>query len=109
MNALAQAAGVAALRDQGHLERARAVVRDAKRFLTTELRGLGLDVLPSAANFLLVRVGDAATMRDRLLRRGVCVRACTDFGLPEHVRVGVRTPAECALLVRAVRETLADG
>ena len=63
----------------------------------------------SAANFLLVRAGDATALRTRLLRgHRVCVRDCTSFGLPEHVRIGVRRMDDCRRLAGALQEVLAN-
>ena len=95
VNAAAQAAGLAALGDVGHLEAARRVVRESRAYLVGELSELGLEVVPPTANFLLVRVGDGAAFRSALLERGVCVRDCASFGLPAYVRIGVRTLPDC--------------
>ena len=68
--------------------------------------------LQAAANFLLVRVGDAAAVRLRLLREHrVCVRDCASFGLPEHVRIDVRRMEDCRRLAGALREVMvtSDG
>ena len=107
VNAVAQAAGLAALDDDAHVEKARAVILDAKAYLRAELEALGLAVTPSAANFLLVKVGDAAGLRTGLLRRAIAVRDCASFGLPGHIRIAVRRREECARLVEALQETLA--
>ncbi len=104
VNAVAQAAGLAAIRDEAHLERARAEVRQARVYLTAALGELGLRVLPSSANYLLVDVGNAAGVRARLLKHGVCVRDCTSFGLPEYVRIGMRPVTDCQRLVAAFAE-----
>lgn len=109
VNALAQAAGLAALRDDDHVAAARVVIREAKAYLCAELDALGLAVSPSATNFLLVKVGDGAGVRSALLRRGLAVRDCASFGLPEHIRLAVRAREDCARLVGALREVLADG
>ena len=109
VNAVAQAAGLAALADEAHLAAAREVIREAKGYLWAELDTLGLTVSPSATNFLLVKVGDAGGVRRALLRRGLAVRDCASFGLPEHIRVAVRRQPECARLIEALREVLADG
>jgi histidinol-phosphate aminotransferase len=101
VNAVAQAAGLAAIGDAAHLARARDEVRRAHAYLTRALGALGLSVLPSAANFVLVEVGDAAATRAALLRHRVVVRDCTSFGLPRHVRIGLRTVPECERLVAA--------
>jgi histidinol-phosphate/aromatic aminotransferase/cobyric acid decarboxylase-like protein len=56
----------------------------------------------SDANFVLVQVEDgAAATRSRLARRGVLVRDCTSFGLPDHVRIAVPDEAGLARLVTA--------
>jgi histidinol-phosphate aminotransferase len=101
VNAVAQAAGLAAIGDEAHLERARAEVRQARVYLTAALSGLGFRVLPSSANYLLVEVGNAAAVRARLLEHGVCVRDCTSFGLPEYLRIGMRPIADCQQLIAA--------
>ena len=107
VNAAAQAAGIAALADPGHVERGRAAARAGREYLRRQLARLGLPWTASAANFLLVRVGDAATVRLRLLREHrVCVRDCASFGLPEHVRIGVRRMEDCRRLAGALQEVL---
>jgi histidinol-phosphate/aromatic aminotransferase/cobyric acid decarboxylase-like protein len=54
--------------------------------LVCVLRGAGFTPQPSDANFVLV---PAPGLRDRLARRGVLVRDCASFGLPDHVRIAV--------------------
>lgn len=106
VNAVAQAAGLAALDDDSHVEAARRAIGDSKTYLASELSRLGLAVVPSAANFLLVRVGRAAAVRSALLSRGIAVRDCTSFGLPDHIRIGIRRRDECRRLVEALGEVL---
>ena len=103
VNAAAQAAGLAALAEDAHVARGRALAEQAKALLTTELSALGWAVLPSAANFLLAEVGDAAAWTRALQGHGIYVRDCTSFGLPRHVRLAARPLDECAALVAAVR------
>jgi histidinol-phosphate aminotransferase len=99
VNALAQAAGLAALGDREHLEAGRRVARKARAFLVDGLARLGFPSLPSRTNYWLVRVGDAAALRADLLRRGILVRDGTSFGLPEHVRIAARPLDECERLL----------
>ena len=106
VNAAAQAAGIAALQDQAHVTAGREIISKAKSYLYAELRALGIPVISSAANFLLARVGDAPGVRSALLRRRAAVRDCTSFGLPEYIRIAVRTPGECAQLIESLREVL---
>jgi histidinol-phosphate aminotransferase len=56
--------------------------------------GLGLEFVPSVANFMLVKVGDGARVFGALQARGVIVRPVKVYGLPEWVRVTVGTPAQ---------------
>ena len=106
VNALAQAAGIAALSDEQHLIDGRKEVQVAKRYLLEEMGAMGLKCTPSAANFVLVKVGDAHSLRSTLLkRRHISVRDCASFGLPDYIRVGVRTLDDCKRLVAALRET----
>lgn len=108
VNAVAQAAGIAALEDPDHVEEGRRVVKAARKYLVREIRGLGLACPTPTANFLLVEVGNAAGIRLELLRRhGVCVRDCTSFGLPGHIRIGVRSMDDSQRLVEALADVVA--
>lgn len=109
VNALAQAAGVAALRDQKHLLRSLELLATAKSELMAALADLGMKVLPSAAPFFLVRVGDGAAVRRALLHQAILVRDCASFGLPHYIRICTRRPEENARLVAALREVSHAG
>ena len=103
VNALAQAAGLAVLGDTDYLGRARLAVEESKAYLTSELTALGYTVTPSAANFLLVQVGNGKTVCDTLVRSGLFVRDCASFGLPEYIRIGIRALTDCQRLVEALQ------
>jgi L-threonine-O-3-phosphate decarboxylase len=102
VNALAQAAGAAALEQDTWLADCIGRLHENKRALTDGLRRLGFDPLPSSTHYFLVRVGDGAAFRARLLRHNVMVRDCASFGLPEFVRIATRTPAENSRLLDAL-------
>src|SRR5262249_36183258 len=87
VNRLGQVAALAALEDTASLERPRAVVREERAFLSRELDKRGLTFPPSQANFLLVKVPDAAALRERLLRAGLAVRDGAGVGFPDHLRI----------------------
>ena len=109
VSVVAQAVGLAALTDDAHVTAARALVVEAKAYLRAQLNALGLRVLDSAANFMLVRVDDAVELRRELLCRGIAVRDCASFGLPAYIRIAVRRPDECERLIAALRSVLAHG
>ncbi len=104
VNSLAQAAGRAVLADRDYLPRAREAVNAAKEYLIQELGSMGFIMHPSAANFLLIEVGDGGWWGDRLMHQGIFVRDCTSFGLPDCIRIGIRTQADCEKLVAAVAQ-----
>jgi histidinol-phosphate aminotransferase len=93
-NGLAQAAALAALRDEAHLQRGVALNTSERARLTAEFGKLGLEVAPSQTNFLLVRIDrPAQAVFEALLREGVIVRP---FGPPldRHLRISVGLPDE---------------
>jgi len=102
---VAQAAGIHALKVEGYLEACRIKIKEAKEFLLEGLKHLGLSPLPSQTNFFLVKVGDAAKLSQALLKKGILVRDCTSFGLPNYIRLAPRAIAECQRLLTAIRES----
>jgi histidinol-phosphate aminotransferase len=108
VSAVAQAAGLAALGDAGHLERAVQAVAASRAHLTAGLARLGYEPFPSLANFILVRVGQADSITSALLARGFAVRDCTSFGLPDCIRIGVRAIGDQQRLLDALAE-VANG
>lgn len=109
VNAVAQAAGIASLEDEAHVDAARKVILQAKEHLCSELASMGVAVAPSSANFVMARVNDASVVRSALLRQGIAVRDCTSFGLPEYIRVAVRKQEECTRLIASLRDVLGHG
>ena len=91
VNAIAQAAAVAALDDQAFRNACIAGNRAGMRRLEKGFTDLGLEWVPSQANFILVKVGNGAKVFDALQRRGVIVRPVASYGLPEWLRVTVGT------------------
>jgi histidinol-phosphate aminotransferase len=106
VNSLAQAAAVAALRDQEFVQRSRRVNEAGMRQLTRGFERLNLDYIPSLGNFVTVRVGDADPVYQRLLRQGVIVRPVGGYGLPAHLRVTVGVESENARLLQALEAAL---
>jgi histidinol-phosphate aminotransferase len=92
VNSIALAAAVAALQDTDHVERTVALNRAGIASLRSGLEKLGLKVLPTAANFVLVDLGrPAGPVYEAMLRQGVIVRPVDNYGLPNHVRITTGT------------------
>jgi histidinol-phosphate aminotransferase len=103
VNRLAQVAAVAALEDREHWERTRQLVIRERRLLTAELRRLGFAVVPSEANFLLVKIGERApALGEALLKEGILVRDGGAVGFPGHLRITVGTRDQNARLVQTL-------
>jgi histidinol-phosphate aminotransferase len=109
VSSLAQVAALAALDDDEHVQRTRQCNRDGMAYLRAQCARLGLEVVPSWANFLMVRVGNGARVYEALLREGVIVRPMSVYGFPEHVRVTVGTAAENERFVAAVERIRCAG
>lgn len=106
VNALAQAAGLAALNDEAHQQTSLVQLQQEKHFLLTELSALGFAPVPSQTQFFLVPVpvGNATALRRSLLPHGILVRDCTSFGLPKHIRISPRTRDENLRLLEALKQ-----
>ena len=94
VNGPALAAGVAAIRDTGHVDRAVAHNTRWLDWLTQEIGRLGLEVTPSVGNFLLMTFPQvsgrtAAEADDFLSARGIVLRQVSAYGLPDSLRMTV--------------------
>jgi len=106
-NSLAQAAATAALRDEQHVASTRRITEAGLRYLAEQCRALGLSVVPSVANFLLVDVGrPGPATADALLRHGVIVRPMAGYGFLTHLRISIGTPPENERCIAALKAVL---
>lgn len=107
VNAIAQAAGLAALKETDRLQRTLNKLKRATDELIAELCRLGLAPLPSTTHYFIVDVGCGAEFRRRLLNQfGIQVRDCASFGLSAYIRIATRRPKENARLLEAVARIL---
>jgi len=106
VNSLAQAAAIAAFQDDEFLAQSAQVNAAGKQQLEEAFKALGLEYVPSFANFVLVKVGDAAAVNHELLKRGVIVRPVAADGLPEWLRVSIGLQHENTRFIEALREVL---
>ena len=104
VTAMAQQAGLAALADEAHLRRALAHNERWLPWLAQQIAGAGFEVLPSAGNFLLVRIPaplTAAAADAYLQRRGVILRRMEAYGLPDCLRLSAGLEADNHRLAEA--------
>ena len=101
---LAQAAVIAACRQDAYVAEVRDKLLAGRAALSSACRTLGLTVIDSVAPYFLLRVPDADALRERLLaRHAIGVRSCRSFGLPGYVRIAGCGPAERERVVAALR------
>jgi histidinol-phosphate aminotransferase len=104
---LAQAAGIAALSDREFVHRSLELNARGIRFFTGSLRGMGLDVVPSEANFVMIPMSEerqAAKFVQNLLEEGIVVRPLNAFGLPQCVRISTGTVEQNQHCIEAIRK-----
>src|SRR5207249_11806099 len=106
INALVQAAALAALDDVKHVEKTRRLNARGLKFLARSFRKLGLEYVPSAANFILVRVGEGQRVFSKMQQQGVIPRPMASYGLPDWIRISVGTPKENARALAALEVAL---
>ena len=95
VNTFAEEFAILAFRNYHLLENSRQRIAVEREWLKRRLRDLGLPAQPSSANFLLVNLEEPASgLAARLLAKGILVRDCASFGLPESIRIAVRRREE---------------
>jgi histidinol-phosphate aminotransferase len=108
-NAIGQIGALAALDDAEHLERSIETTRAGIRYLSRELTALGLEVIPSQANFVsfCMRV-NARALYEGLLKEGIIVRHLASFGMENCIRVTVGREWENKLFVTSLKKVLKE-
>ena len=94
LNALAQAAALAALEDEEHVHATRENNAQGLRFFENAFAEMGIETVPSHANFILAKIGDGQAMFEQLQQHGIITRAMGGYGLPEWIRISIGTPVE---------------
>ncbi len=108
VSAAAQAAALAAMEDVAHLETGRRLVRDGRLELERGFARMGLNVVPSQANFILLRLSNEAAPLVRALRQaGILVRDMRGYDMPNTVRITVGTREMNLKVLEAVEQHLA--
>ena len=104
-------AGIAAIEDSAHQERAREHNARWLAWLTEEIGKVGLEVTPSVANFLLIHFPQtkgrtASDANEFLMRRGLILRQVSSYKLPNALRMTVGGEEANRLVVKALAEFL---
>jgi histidinol-phosphate aminotransferase len=108
VNMVAQVAALAALDDTEHVQKSREVNSQGKKNIYSEFEKMGLNYVPTDANFIFVDTGkDCQMVFKALLQLGVIIRTGDIFGHPTFIRVTVGTAAENERFIYGLRQVLA--
>ena len=108
VNAMAQAGAIAGLLDDEHQQRTRDLNDEGLEYLQGAFEEMGLEFVPSYANFVLVNVGDGDAVFKAMLKQGVIIRAMRGYKLPDWVRISVGTKEQNARCVDTLKTVLAE-
>jgi len=107
VSSLAAVAAEAALDDDDHVRRSNEINNAGREYLTKEMSGLGLEVIPSVTNFLLVDMHrDSMELFNTLQKQGVIVRPMSAFGMPSAMRVSIGHMEENKKFIAALKNTI---
>ncbi len=112
VNGLAQACAVAALEDHAVIRARVAEILSERDRVAQELDGMGLDLLESSSNFLMVSTGDAgrteALVEHLFDTCGIIVNRTREAGLEHYMRFSLSLPAHNDLLLQGVSRFLSQ-
>ena len=108
-NGIAQAGALAGIQDAEHMRRTRELAREGREYFESEFARLGLEYVPSTANFVMVNVGDGDKVFEALLARGVIVRSMRSYKLPQWIRVSVGTQEQNQRFVAELSRLVEEG
>jgi len=106
---LSQIAALAALDDEEFLRKTQETVVEGLACLYREVERLGLNTIPTQANFFLIQVPtDAKTIYEAMLRRGVIIRPMNSYGMDRYIRINAGLPEENERFIKALADTLQE-
>jgi histidinol-phosphate aminotransferase len=107
VNAVAQAAAIASLRDKKFREAGRKNNFQGREYLYKSFKEAGLEFIPTEGNFMMVNVSrDGNEVFEALLKKGVIIRPGNGFNMPTWLRVTIGTPEENQIFIHALKEVL---
>ena len=105
-NQLAQVGAMAALDDTEFLDYARNVNLSGLEYLQKEFDKMGLEYIPSVANFILVKVGNGIEVFQSMEKKGIIIRPVNNYNLPEWIRITVGTEEQNIKVIKGLKEIL---
>ena len=104
VNGIAQEGALAGLQDDEHQQKTRELTWLGRDYLQAEFAAMGLEFVPSFANFVLVKVGNGTDLFKKMLKLGIIVRDMTSYQLPEWIRVSVGTMPQNERFIKELKK-----
>jgi len=109
-NLIAQEAARAALKDIEHVKKSIAVNSEGKEYLYNALDEIGIDYVPSEANFILINLGHSGQeVCDKLMKLGVIARPMTGYKFPNSLRITIGTQSQNKRFIESLEKVLASS
>jgi histidinol-phosphate aminotransferase len=105
-NSLAQAAALAALEDEDHIKKTLHINSTGRALLQETFTRWQLPFIPTSANFILVKTGNAQQTFSSLLKKGIIIRSMVPYGLPDWIRITIGTPEQNNRLLQSLKSHL---
>ena len=107
ISVLAEAAGLAAIRDDAHIRRTVENNAAGAGWLMERFRELAIRAVPTSANFIYFNIDeDGNAFSKRMQAEGVIVRSLVPWGIPNAIRVSIGTPEENEIFIRALKKVV---
>ncbi len=107
ISAVAEAAGLAAIRDEAHIRRTVENNAVGAGWLMERFREMGIRAVPTSANFIYFTIDeDGNTFAKRMQNEGVIVRSLVPWGIPNAIRVSIGTPEENEIFMAALKKVM---
>jgi histidinol-phosphate aminotransferase len=108
ISAIAEAAGLAAIKDAGHVRRTLENNAVGAAWLEEQLSELGLRTVPTSANFIYFETEENAdVVSQRMQAEGIIVRSLVPWGIPNGIRVTIGTPEQNERFIQALKKAVA--
>ena len=106
VGSIAQIGALAALSDDAHQRETKRITDKGREYFQQQFAAMGARFVPSVANFVMLNVGDGATVFKKLLARKIIVRPLKGYNLPEWIRISVGTMEQNRQCIAALKEIL---
>jgi histidinol-phosphate aminotransferase len=107
VNALAQAAALAALEDQAFCRSVVQKNQEGRQLYYTTLTRLGLEYIPTVCNFIMFNTKrDSGEIEQEYTKRGILIRNGKEFNMPTWVRVTIGTEPQNKKVLAILEELL---